>query len=50
VNGGREIAQSLGIGPFMIGATVVAVGTSVPELATAIIAKLRGHDEVWTKC
>lgn len=26
--------------------TVVAVGTSVPELATAIIAKIRGHDEV----
>jgi cation:H+ antiporter len=31
---------------FVIGATVVAVGTSVPELATVIIAKLRGHDEV----
>ena len=31
---------------FIIGATIVAVGTSVPELATTIIAKLRGHDEV----
>lgn len=30
----------------MIGATIVAVGTSVPELATAVVAKLRGHDEV----
>jgi len=25
---------------------VVAVGTSIPELATTVIAKLRGHDEV----
>ncbi|MBM4262420.1 MAG: sodium:calcium antiporter [Deltaproteobacteria bacterium] len=46
VNGARGIAVALGIGEFVIGATVVAVGTSVPELATAIIAKMRGHDEV----
>ncbi len=31
---------------FLVGATIVAVGTSVPELATTLIAKLRGHDEV----
>lgn len=31
---------------LIIGATVVAVGTSMPELATSIIAKLRGHDEI----
>lgn len=46
VSGARAIALQFGIGEFVIGATVVAVGTSVPELATAIIAKLRGHDEV----
>jgi cation:H+ antiporter len=46
VNGARGIAVQFGIGEFVIGATVVAVGTSVPELATAIVAKLRGHDEV----
>jgi cation:H+ antiporter len=46
VSGARGIAQHFGIGEFVIGATVVAVGTSVPELATAIVAKLRGHDEV----
>jgi cation:H+ antiporter len=27
-------------------ATIVAVGTSIPEPATTIIAKLQGHDEV----
>jgi cation:H+ antiporter len=46
VSGARGIAHTFGIGEFVIGATVVAVGTSVPELATSIIAKLRGHDEV----
>ncbi|MDX1933896.1 MAG: hypothetical protein SFU56_14955 [Capsulimonadales bacterium] len=30
----------------MIGATVVALGTSVPELATTVLSKLRGHQEV----
>lgn len=46
VTGARGIAVALGIDEFVIGATVVAVGTSVPELATTIIAKMRGHDEV----
>lgn len=46
VLGAREIAVSFGISEFIIGATIVAVGTSVPELATTIVAKLRGHDEV----
>ena len=46
VSGATGIAQSFGISEFVVGATVVAVGTSVPELATAVIAKLRGHDDV----
>jgi len=46
VTGARGIARSYGVGEFVIGATVVAVGTSMPELATAIIAKLRGHGEL----
>lgn len=46
VHGAREIAVSFGISEFVIGATIVAVGTSVPELATTIIAKIRGHEEV----
>lgn len=46
VMGAKGIAVSFGIDEFIIGATIVAVGTSVPELATTIVAKLRGHDEV----
>jgi cation:H+ antiporter len=46
VAGARGIAMAFGIDAFVIGATIVAVGTSVPELATTVIAKLRGHDEV----
>jgi cation:H+ antiporter len=46
VFGATGIAQAFGLSQFVIGATVVAVGTSVPEFATAIISRLRGHDEV----
>lgn len=46
VAGARGIAVAFGMDEFIIGATLVAVGTSAPELATAIIARLRGHDEI----
>ncbi len=46
VNGATGIAHAFGIDEFLIGATIVAVGTSAPELATTLIAKLRGHDEI----
>ena len=46
VAGATGVAQAHGIDAFVIGATVVAVGTSVPELATAIISRIRGHEEV----
>lgn len=46
VSGATGIAVSFGIDKFIIGATIVALGTSAPELATAVIAKLRNHDEV----
>lgn len=46
VAGAKGIAIAFGIDEFIVGATIVAVGTSVPELATAVIAKLRGHDEI----
>lgn len=46
VNGATGIAASYGIDPFVIGTTLVALGTSAPELATVVIARLRGHDEI----
>jgi len=46
VSGAKSIAISFGISAFVIGATVVAVGTSVPELAATVISQLRGHQEV----
>ena len=46
VAGARGIAIAFGIDEFIIGTTIVAIGTSVPELATTVVAKLRGHDEV----
>ncbi len=43
--GGVEIAQALGISDLIIGLTIVAVGTSLPELASCIAAvKKNEHD------
>lgn len=46
VQGGTGIAGALGLSDFVIGATIVAIGTTLPELVTALVARLRGHDEV----
>ena len=46
VVGASGLAASAGIPPYLIGATVVAFGTSVPELATVVISSLRGQSEV----
>ena len=35
-----------GLDPSLVGATLVAFGTSVPELATALLARWRGHDDL----
>lgn len=46
VLGASAIAIQFGVDPFVMGATIVAVGTSAPELATVLVARLRGHDEI----
>lgn len=46
VSGGQGIGESMGIEPFIIGATLVAIGTSIPELATTILSKIRGHSDI----
>ena len=43
--GAVNVAQQAGIGDLVIGLTIVAVGTSLPELASSIVAARRGeHD------
>jgi len=46
VHGAVDIARAVGISETVIGLTLVAFGTSLPELATGIVAALRGHTEV----
>lgn len=46
VEGATEIARSFAISETVIGLTLVAIGTSLPELATAVTAAYRGHTEV----
>ena len=46
VDGSVSIAQSFGVSAAFIGLTIVAVGTSLPELATSIIAAFRRQSEI----
>jgi cation:H+ antiporter len=46
VEGAKDIALNFGISEGVIGATVIAVGTSVPELAASIIAALKGEKAI----
>jgi cation:H+ antiporter len=46
VGGAVAIAQSLGVGPIVIGLTIVAIGTSLPELATSVVAARRGKGDI----
>lgn len=43
VFGASQLAEILGISKTLIGLTIVAVGTSLPELATSVIAAARGE-------
>ncbi|MEL0108095.1 MAG: calcium/sodium antiporter [Rhodospirillaceae bacterium] len=46
INGATDIARSFGVSEAIIGLTLVAIGTSLPELATAIVAAVRRHHDV----
>lgn len=46
VDGAMNIARSLGVSESVIGLTLVAGGTSLPELATSIVAALKKNPEI----
>ncbi len=46
VTGAAGIARWLGVGERVIGLSLVALGTSLPELAASIVATLKGEDDI----
>ncbi len=46
VKNATYIAEGFGVSEALIGLTIVAIGTSLPELATVMVASWRGHNEV----
>ncbi|WP_235297207.1 calcium/sodium antiporter [Portibacter marinus] len=46
VEAAERIGLSIGISPFIIGVTIVAFGTSLPELATSMAAVFAGSSEI----
>ena len=46
VTGATGIARDFGISEAVIGLTMVAIGTSLPEIATSVIAAVRKHPDV----
>ncbi len=46
VDGAKEIARTLGLSEALIGLTIVAIGTSLPELVTSIVAARKGENDI----
>jgi cation:H+ antiporter len=46
VNGAITLATALGLSEALVGLTVVAIGTSLPELATSVVAARRGKADI----
>jgi cation:H+ antiporter len=46
VDGAVEFAEALGVSELVIGLTIVAIGTSLPELATSVAATIRGERDI----
>ena len=46
VEGATALARAVGVSDLVIGLTVIAAGTSLPELATSILATVRGQRDI----
>lgn len=46
VNSATAIATSLGMSEKLVGLTIVAMGTSLPELVTSVVAALKGEEDI----
>jgi len=46
VEGAVSLARTLGVSELMIGLTIVAAGTSMPEVATSVVASIRGERDI----
>ena len=46
VDAATKIAYSLGMSEKLVGLTIVAIGTSLPELVTSIVAALKGENDI----
>jgi cation:H+ antiporter len=44
--GATNVALELGVSPLVIGLTIVAIGTSLPELAASLASAMKGHGEI----
>ena len=46
VNGAVDLAKVFGVSEVIIGLTIVAIGTSMPELVTSVLAALKGESDI----
>jgi cation:H+ antiporter len=44
--GAVEVARNFGISELIIGLTIIAIGTSLPELAASVASALKGHHDI----
>ncbi|MDD5457948.1 MAG: calcium/sodium antiporter [Phycisphaerae bacterium] len=46
IRGAVSIGMKIGLSQAVIGMTIIALGTSLPELATSVAATIKGHDDI----